>query len=350
MNMQRKLTLVVATGAIALGAGHFVQKTIAGRSTETAEVRTPDVVSSSIETVAAGATTPIAIVEPAPVNPDGLQVAAVDPLGAQPAQEMILPAKPDFANIPDVQPAPIPTVVAVAATEDVATPNAAPQFVQPVVEECPISIELLPQPGAMVGVSVLAPCHPAERAVIRHAGLAVTGKTSAAGALFANVPAMTGIAEVEVAFASGDKNSETIEVPDFNGVRRFVVQWQDQDMFQLHAFENGADYDQPGAYSAANLQASATGATMTLLGDSSTELPLLAEVFTFAPDIPTEIVVEAAVTEETCGREIFAETIEAKDGSVEIGDITLEMPACDSLGDILVLKNLVEQTKVAAAD
>ena len=349
MNLQRKLTLVVATGAIALGAGHFVQKTIAGRTVETAEAKQPDLVTSSIETVAAGAGTASAVVAPAPVNPDWAQVAAIDPIIPPPSGDLILPSKPDFANIPDPQPSPAVTVLAAATTEDAAlSPTVQPA--EPIVEACPINIELIAQPGAMVGVSVLAPCHPAERAVLRHAGLAITGKTSAAGALFAILPAMTGVAEVEVGFASGDKSSGAVEIPEFQGLRRFAVQWQDKDMFQLHAFEKGAAYGQPGHYSAANPAASASGASLTLLGDSSTELPLLAEVFTYARDTETEILVEAAVTEETCGRELLAETVESQNGSVEIGDIMLEMPACDTVGDILVLKNLVEQTKVASAD
>ncbi len=217
-------------------------------------------------------------------------------------------------------------------------------------DACSTQLDLIPQPGAMIGLTLLAPCHPEERVVLRHAGLAVTGKTSASGALFATIPALTAVSQVEVLFPSGEVATAQIGMPEITAMQRFVVQWQDGDAFQLHGFENGGGYGQPGHVSASYPGKAGAGAFLTLLGDSTTDLPLLAEAYTFGADFDAQIVLEAAVTEATCGREILGETIIAAEGSVEITDLSLAMPDCSAVGDILVLKNLVQDMKLAAAN
>lgn len=329
MNLQRKLTLAVATGAVAFGAGHFVQKKAADRMAGDLQ----PVVVSSVTPVAAGpndfvekATTvqpPVLPGEAAPIAQAPLPAAA--PVPAPVAAPVLAAVEPPVAPL-----APLPE------------PSAGP--------DCTMQFDLIAQPGAMIGLTLLAPCHPEQRVVLRHAGLAVTGKTSASGALFAAIPALTAAAEVEAAFASGEEATASLAVPDFQSVRRFAVQWQDADAFQLHAFENGAGYDQPGHISASYTGKLGESGLLTLLGDATTDLPLLAEVYTFGPDKTAEIVLEAAVTETTCGREILGETILAQDGSVDVTDLTLAMPGCDAIGDILVLKNLANDMTLAAAN
>jgi len=303
MNVQRKLTLVVATGALAFGAGHFVQKRAADRMAAAAP----------------------------------LVVSDVEPLAAGPENPAVMP--PSMAALvaaPAVLPPPI-AAEAVAAVE-------APPI------DCSRQLDLISQPGAMIGLTLLAPCNPNERIVLRHAGLAVTGRTSPSGAYFATLPALTAASEVQVVFGAGDMAKASIDMPDAAKLHRFGVQWQGDDAFQLNAFENGADYDQPGHISAAFTGTPGSGAFLTILGDSTTDLPLLAEVFTYGAEAKADIVIEAAVTKGTCGREILGETIRAADGSVKITDLTLAMPDCDAIGDILVLKNPDQDMTLAAAN
>mgnify|MGYP006147623581 CR=1 FL=1 len=63
---------------------------------------------------------------------------------------------------------------------------------------------------------------------------------------------------------------------------------------------------------------------------------------------PLRQVVEAAVTEATCGRELLGETLTSRGGAVEVAELTLAMPDCAAAGDILVLKNLVPEMTLAA--
>jgi hypothetical protein len=360
MNLQRKLTLIATTGAVALSAGHFVQKQADNRLAE--GNLPPDVVISSVTPVAAG---PEAISGASPAYlPPIMDTAAVPPIPtlpeeqAPPAVEMAqgqttVAPETDLSAVtvaatPSTSEIPVPAIAAVDATNPLLAPPA-PAAVQE-ADSCSTQLDLIPQPGAMIGLTLLAPCHPDERVVLRHAGLAVTGKTSASGALFATIPALTAVAQVEVMFPSGEVTSAQVGMPEITKMQRFIVQWQDGDAFQLHGFENGAGYDQPGHVSASYPGKAGEGAFLTLLGDSTTDLPLLAEAYTFGPDTTAQIVLEAAVTEATCGREILGETIMAADGSVEITDLSLAMPDCSAVGDILVLKNLVQDMKLAAAN
>lgn len=330
MNLQRKLTLMVATGAVALGAGHFVQKQANSRM---ADGNPPaEVVLSSVTPVAAG--------------PD--QVASQTPSFLPP----LMDATPSEAKA-EAETAENAAPTELARAEDAAQPDTAevePFVTAEVVNDCALHLDLLEQPGAMIGLTLLAPCHSDQRVVLRHAGLAVTGKTSASGTLFAVLPALTAVAEVAVLFPSGETAKATIEMPGVADMQRFVVQWQAEDAFQLHGFENGASYGQPGHLSAAYAGSPGQGAFLTLLGDSTTDLPLLAEVFTFGPDKDAQIVLESAVTDATCGREILGETIMAGQGTVEITELSLAMPDCTAVGDILVLKNLVQDMKLAAVN
>lgn len=311
MNMQRKLAMVVATGALALGAGHVVQTRADSRMV--AAQSAPILVSS---------VTPLAATDPVVQTPElsGPQIVA------QPSAASVL----KDSSVPEVI---VPAKVATPAL--------------PV--DCPLQLDAIPQSGGLIGLTMLAPCHIGERVVLRHAGLAVTTRISESGTLFASLPAMSAAALVEVRFASGEQAAVTVSVPEAEQLRRFAVQWQDADAFQLHAFEGGASYGAPGHYSAAFTGTIGQGASVMLLGDSSTDLPLLAEVFTFAPGRDAEIVLEAAVTEATCGRELFAETLMAEGGRVDVADLTLAMPGCEAVGDIIVLKNLAQDMKLAAA-
>ena len=333
MNLQRKLSLVVATGAIALGAGHFVQK----KASDRAALEGPPVVVTSVVPVAAG---PVDVAEKiAPFQQPAL------PAEAAPFPAATTSEQPATIGLAKTDPAPTSTLY----TADIS--NVPPEdTVISADQECGISFDLIPQPGAMIGITLLAPCNPDQRVVLQHAGLAVTGRTSASGALFAILPALTQRAQIEATFGSGEKQQASLLISDFAGLQRFAVQWQDKDAFQLHGFENGARYDEPGHISAAYTGAVGETGFLTVLGDASVNLPLLAEVFTFGPNATAELVLEAAVTEATCGREILGETILAKDGTVIVTDLTVAMPACDAVGDILVLKNLLQDMTLAAVN
>lgn len=343
MDIKRKAIRGVAVLAVALAAGHLVQSMgnkSAPKPVATAElVRKP----AKVETVAAGPEAPAPAVKP----------AETAPLPAAPLAATAAPA------LPAAPPAP-PEVKVEVRKADPAQPamtEAAPTGEPAMATACTATLDLMVEPNAMIGITLLAPCHPNQRVVLRQGGLAVTGQTTSTGALFTALPAMEKAALVEASFADGTKTSGEIAVPELTTLRRFGVQWQADDAFQVNAFEGGASYGDPGHVSAANPHRpapgmDAKGGFLSLLGDSETANPLLAEVYTFPADPAQkpEVVVEAAVTDKTCARELIAETLTSTGGNVFVTDLTLAMPDCDAIGDYLVLKNLVLDLNMAAAN
>lgn len=331
MDLKRRLSLVVAIMSVALGSGHLVQNVL--------------VTPAPVKTATA---------EPTPVD---ITLVAAGPevlVPELPSAKIILPT-PSFAELPQMDgPSPFtlpddPLVFAefgsVGATGSLAA------------KSCDISLDLLAEPAAMIGLTLVAPCRPNERVVLRHSGLAVTAKTSGTGALFVSLPAFNEPATVSVRFGDGKSVSAILAMPQAKQLRRFGVQWTGDDAFQLHAFETGGDYGEPGHVSAADPQLPQVGETsvggfLSVLGDDQVELPMLAEVYTYpaANDAAVRIVVEAAVTKNTCAREILGETLTGVAGDVSMTDLSVAMPDCDAIGDILVLKNLDPDMKIAAAD
>ncbi len=343
---------------VALGAGFVMQNLqqpqAAPREARTEVGKEPQ----AIENLAAEPETVLAVTQPRQTVLAGAAVAvstaasmtAVTPLpgptkdavGVQATAEAAMSAGPTAAIQAPVLP-------------EMATPEAMVAAQAP--ESCPVTLDLIAEENAMVGLTLLAPCHPNERVVVKHAGLAVSGLTTANGALFTGIPALETPALVQVLFADGSLNDASIDIPEVGDLRRFAVQWQADDAFQLHAFENGAGYGGVGHVSGADPHRPAAGAPakggfLTLLGDSTTENPLLAEVYTYpgVVNASPDVVIEVAVTPATCGRELLGETLTSTAGNVSVTDLTVAMPECDAVGDYLVLKNLVPDMNIASAD
>jgi hypothetical protein len=58
--------------------------------------------------------------------------------------------------------------------------------------------------------------------------------------------------------------------------------------------------------------------------------------------------VEAEITEANCGRDVAAQTFHVHAGEIQTRDLSMTIPACDAVGDFLVLNNLIEDLKIAA--
>lgn len=224
-------------------------------------------------------------------------------------------------------------------------------------QACVSSLDLAALENAMIAVTLVASCHPNERVVLKHAGLAITARTTVTGAVFTDLPALTPQATVEVLFKDGSRLESQLDLPEAATLRRFAVQWGGEDEFQLHGLENNADFDTAGDISRQNPNTPAAGATaeagfLTQLGDRSTDFPLLAQVYTYPPDsdAQAEIVIEAAVTKTTCDRELLGETLFSLQGQVVRADLAVAMPACDAIGDLLLLNRLVPERKIASSE
>lgn len=360
MDRNRRITLGAATLAVALGAGHLVQSGLQNKEDRSAaEVPQPTAIvplaaSAEPEMVPAFATAALTVL-PAPkrVEPPigasvGGGVTKDDAVQVQPApapmpvKAVRLTDTPPHVRTVEATAAPFAAAPALAAPAAAAEPSA------PVADACPVTLTVTASARAMLDVALTAPCDGGSRVVVRHGGLAVTGRLSEGGTLFTAIPGMEPRGAVAVLFPDGA--TVRAEAPvDLDGVHRFAVQWIADDAFQVQAYENGAGFGMPG-----HVHADAPvgpGGWLGELGDASVDLPMRAEVYTFpAGGTPVDIAVEAAVTDATCDRQMLGEAIESQEGALTTTEITLSMPACDGQGGFLVLNNLAGGTTLAAAN
>jgi len=352
MNKKRRLLRAGSILAVALAAGYVTQTWNAEKLASAKSAPRP----VKIETVSAGPT------EAAPATAALPPAASLATPAAAPAMAdltTLLPkpvAKPtpetpavEMAALTTELPPPPVTVAAEPAPAAKADPAPAPSAAP--AADCTPDLSLTAGDQAMIAVRLSAPCAAGQRVVLRHAGLAVAESLDDSGLLTVDLPALNTRGEVSVLFADASVSRDAVPVPAAANLRRFAVQWMADDAFDLHAYEDGADFGTPGHVSAGN-PVSPTGGYLVSLGDAALDLPMLAQVYTWPADAAhrAEVVVEAPVTAKTCARELLGETILADNGTVTVTDLTLAMPECDAQGDILVLNNLLPDMTLAAAN
>ncbi len=274
----------------------------------------------ALEEVTRAATDPLlTITEPAPDRADEtVMAAASEPVG-MPAPDTAAPADPEMAA-------------------------------------CAIDVQGVAKPGALLEISVTAPCNSGEAVGFAHAGLKFNEQLGPDGSLIVEVPAMTGSARVALSFADGSTQDLDVSVPDFDAFDRIAVIWQGATGLQLHALEGGADYgeaghkwaDTPGTPDAALTE---TGGFLSVLG--STAGGYAADIYTYPAALmrqgtEPEVSIEAQVMESTCGGKIKGQILRTNPGRApNIEPLTMVVPGCDAVGEILVLRNLPVELKLA---
>jgi len=213
--------------------------------------------------------------------------------------------------------------------------------------------------AAMVELAIAAPCHQSTAFTIHHQGMMFTAMTNESGAAKLTVPALAEVAVMIAAFENGDGAVATITVPDFADYDRAVLQWQGDTAVMLSAYEDGADYGDaahihggnPGDFGRAT---AAEGGFLIKLGEPTVQDALMAEVYTFpsgmiANPLDVMLVAEAEITPDNCGQDLAAQSIQVSPtGEATALDLEMIMPACDAVGDFLILQNMFEDLTLAA--
>lgn len=223
---------------------------------------------------------------------------------------------------------------------------------------CDVTFTTTKSVGAMVALDFKAPCSPNETVTVHHQGLAFTTTTSDEGHFSTSVPAMVEAAKFDVTLINGETVSSVANVPEIENFERVALQWTGDSGLRIHALEMGADYGERGHVWAKSPQSVARalqvrGGYITVLGGLDFPAAKHIEVYSFPSGQMQEtgvvrLSVEAEVTANTCNKEITAQAMQASgDGGVSIVDLTLFMPACDTVGDFLVLNNILRDLKIA---
>ncbi|WP_146010361.1 hypothetical protein [Acidimangrovimonas sediminis] len=336
MKLSRKVTVVAATFLLAAATGQYMQGGLGPRS---GAAPAPPSGPAAKAVAKSG--------QPAPRLQDATQIDPPHRGGPS--------ARADISDVAlrDALPRLSPLSPGLPAALTVAAAPSAPEAVA-----CHDSADLSVGEGAMLNFHLDAPCHPSQRIVIRHAGLAFTEVTDAKGKLRVRLPAMQRDARVTAMFSGGARVSATTTVPELSIYDRVAVQWVGKDSFELHALEFGATFGARGDVSAANPgapapQPPASGGFMTVLGNGDVTLPMKAQVYTYptrlaARDGDVRLVIDAAVTPATCGREMLAETLRTRrDAAPRSTDLSVAMPDCDQSGGFVQLSGLLPEIKMA---
>lgn len=207
--------------------------------------------------------------------------------------------------------------------------------------------------GAMVTLTLSSPCHAGSDFVLHHSGLMVTEVLDDTGNISLDFPAMNTSALFMVEFSDGEVVIASTDVPSLSFYDRVAIQWRGAAGLELHAREFGAAYGSEGhvwrgAPRSMDFAALGEGGFLVELGRGDAEISQMAEFYTF-PSATTRqngvisMSVEAVIEDGNCGRTLEAMAIKAApDGNMTAKELTVEMPACDAVGDILLLNNLVE--------
>jgi hypothetical protein len=318
IDRRRAATAAVAL-LIALGAGHFMQATVAGE-----------------EGVATLGDDP----EAAPIlksgtNPRKLPVppaATLTPIRVQPK------ALPERVTI---DPRPNPYVPEDAAFSPYGLP-CAPKM----------TVDLAG--AAMLDVTISSPCRPDTKLTVEYADILLDGITNDFGLFTSSIPAMDSSFTVSATLEEGIHLRTDVEVSDASDFARVALIWEGPRVLSLHALEFGADYGDvghiwSGAPKSPDRAIRGTGGFLTeFVGEQSS-----AEIYSFpighspASGV-VRLSVEAVVTSENCGREIHAMALQTGPlGGTVTREVALSMPDCESIGEIMQLKNLFQDMRLA---
>jgi hypothetical protein len=331
MRSVRRILLAGAVFAIALGTGFVMQNgdAIASRSA---------LVNGGAQALIAPSADPVLVDPPATVP------------------EASLPQDPGPARLPGLSP--LAARRPAAEAEDLAARLDLLSRLSPFGLPCEAALSVEPAYGAMIALSLSAPCQATMPVTVTQGGLRFTTMTDRTGALRLTLPALSPEATVTLRFDDGSMQHAKVDVPEAADFARVALQWQGETGLSLHAFEFGAERGGPGhvhAGAAHSSQRAALGAGfMTALGAPQVPGAWLAEIYSFPirgarREGFVDIVVEAEITAATCGREVRAETLQpAHDGPDATVGLTLTVPDCAAVGDFLMLKNLLRTMKVAA--
>lgn len=211
-------------------------------------------------------------------------------------------------------------------------------------DRCHPSLELQALPGAMVGVSLSAPCNRNERVVIRHAGLSFASRTQVDGNLTAFLPALKTDAMVAVYLQDSHLVLGRVDVPEAANYSRLALVWEPPAEFELRVTDGykvlvGNSTPMPGEEQ-----------RVIALGQQSVQAPVLARVYSVpGPDLgQVDITGEMRITPASCGRTLRLETVYSSGGVAKASERAVPVPLCGTAGDILLLKNLGAPLKLAA--
>lgn len=260
-----------------------------------------------------------------------LERASEDATGVSGATVSPLPVSASLDVTPDASLGELTGITSVAATMPVAG------------DHCRPSMQLTAVKGAMIQLSLSAPCNRNQRIVVRHSGLSFAVKTRTDGAATVLFPALRPDATVAVYLPDARLVLGKVAVPEVAGFSRLAVIWEWPAEIALRV----TDGDKVLAGTAPNIGSDASH--VMSLGTPDVQSPIMAQVYS----VPghhldqMQLTGELRITPASCGRTLRLDTVRSDAGVTSAQDQLVPVPLCGTAGDILLLKNLGADLKLA---
>lgn len=196
---------------------------------------------------------------------------------------------------------------------------------------CGPSLSVEPVEGAMMRVTVVAPCEPSQQITVAHHGLSFTATLSMTGTVTFALPALVAQAQVTVKLPDGGSLAASVPVPDVAAFARVALQWEGPD---------------PGAL-VSNAPKVLDG-EMYRLGQE----PQVLHIFSRRLGELTQggvvrLSMRSDITLDNCGAEQMARVFRTVPGEPETAyDLTLRAQDCADIGQSLELKNVLQDLKL----
>lgn len=277
-----------------------------------------------------GASVGAALTAGAFFQPEGADTAALAPT-ATPA-----PAVAGLAGV---------AATARLAPDSPATPKPPTAAQTPAqADPCSPQLDLAAGPDAMLALSLSAPCAAGAAVTIAHGPLRLTERLGPDGRLTLELPALTDLAEVGVAWPDGHRLAAQTPVPDFGRFARLAVQWTGPVSLELNAYAGDAAWGEAGHVHAGSPRLAEAGFVTPLGRDDGR-----AVVYTFpaghdpaAPGLTLEG--EIALTADSCGQRMAAQAHLVQAGApVGLRRLALQMPPCGATGAFVLLPALLPE-------
>ena len=210
-------------------------------------------------------------------------------------------------------------------------------------DHCRPTMQLTAVDGAMIHLSLSAPCNRNQRIVVRHSGLSFATRTRTDGAATILFPAMKSDATVAVYLPEARLVLGKVMVPEVAGYSRLAVMWEWPAEVALRV----TDGEKMLVGTAPRI--GGDEALVMSLGTPDVQSPVMAQVYS----VPgraldhAHLTGELRITPASCGRTLRLETVRSDAGVTSIVEQSVPVPLCGTAGDILLLKNLGADLKLA---
>lgn len=209
---------------------------------------------------------------------------------------------------------------------------------------CTPVLSLTAKEGAMIVVTLEAPCAADTPVSFSHGGMTFAARMPIGRPLHLSIPALESHGSIVASLQNGARVMAAVEVPDLADYHRFAVTRTGAQGFDLTGLEGLGQIsaDDPGQ------GPGSTSGWLVSLGDADLTEPQLAQVYTYPTLGVAETQVNVRSSATLCGQHLTGQTISSRMGMADATALRVDLPECGAGPVVMHLKNLDQDVKVAS--